>query len=127
VIDLSKVRRIVEDQHALPQRRAEAVALAVREADGGGGVIALPLGIMKTANVRELISVDPEVLGGCPVFKGTRVPVESLIWHLEKGATLDDFLSDFPSVTRAQASGLLELVGGLFSAERIGKLYDAAA
>lgn len=90
-------------------------------------MIVLHLGVMNTRTVKELISVDPDVLGGCPVFKGTRVPVESLIWHLAKGATLDDFLSDFPSVSRAQASGVLELVGGLFSAERIGKLYEAAA
>jgi uncharacterized protein (DUF433 family) len=74
-----------------------------------------------------LISVDPDVLGGCTVYKGTRVPVESLEWHLEKGATLDDFPSDLPSVSRAQASGVLQLVGGLFSAERIGKLHEAAA
>jgi uncharacterized protein (DUF433 family) len=82
---------------------------------------------MNAKRIKELISVDAEVLGGCPVFKGTRVPVESLIWHLEKGATLDDFVADFPSVTRDQATGVLELVGGLFSAEKIGRLYEAAA
>ena len=73
------------------------------------------------------IACDPEVLGGTPVFAGTRVPVESLIWHLEKGVTLDQFLDDFPSVTKAQAVGVLELVGGLFTPERIRKLYEAAA
>ncbi|MEX1132862.1 MAG: DUF433 domain-containing protein [Flavobacteriales bacterium] len=82
---------------------------------------------MNAKQVKELISVDADVLGGCPVFKGTRVPVESLIWHLEKGATLDDFVTDFPSVSRNQATGVLELVGGLFSAEKIGRLYEAAA
>jgi uncharacterized protein (DUF433 family) len=82
---------------------------------------------MGTRSIKELITVDAEVLCGCPVFKGTRVPVESLIWHLEKGATLDEFVADFPSVTHAQASGVLELVGGLFSAEKISKLYEAAA
>ena len=82
---------------------------------------------MDAQQIKELISVDAEVLSGCPVFKGTRVPVESLIWHLEKGATLDDFVADFPSVTREQASGVLELVGGLFSAEKISRLYEAAA
>ena len=54
-------------------------------------------------DVRELILIDPEVLGGTPVFKGTRVPVESLFDHLEAGISLDEFLEDFPSVTREQA------------------------
>ena len=76
---------------------------------------------------RDLISNDPAVLGGRPVFRGTRVPVESLIWHLEKGVTVDQFLEDFPSVTKAQAVGVLGLVGGLFTPERILKLYEAAA
>lgn len=76
---------------------------------------------------QDLITTSNEVLGGRPVFKGTRVPVESLIWHLEKGVTLDQFLDDFPSVTKAQAVGVLELVGGLFTPERIRKLYEAAA
>ncbi len=76
---------------------------------------------------QELITTDPSVLGGRPVFRGTRVPVESLIWHLEKGVTLDQFLEDFPSVSKAQAVGVLEIVGGLFTPERIRKLYEAAA
>lgn len=76
---------------------------------------------------QELISTSPDVLGGRPVFRGTRVPVESLIWHLEKGVTLDQFLADFPSVAKAQAVGVLELVGTLFTPERIRKLYEAAA
>lgn len=82
---------------------------------------------MSAQQAKNIISVDPEVLGGCPVFKGTRVPVESLIWHLERGATLDSFIDDFPSVSRSQAVGVLDLVGGLFSADRIQKLYEAAA
>ena len=51
---------------------------------------------------------DPEVLGGEPVFAGTRVPVRSLFDHLEGGDSLDDFLEGFPSVTRAQAVAVLE-------------------
>lgn len=66
-------------------------------------------------------------MGGRPVFKGTRVPVETLIWHLEKGITIDAFLEDFPTVRRDQAVGVLEFVGGLFSPEKIRKLYEAAA
>jgi len=46
---------------------------------------------------------DPEILGGMVVFKGTRVPLQNLIDYIEGGYTLDDFLEDFPSVTRQQA------------------------
>jgi uncharacterized protein (DUF433 family) len=57
----------------------------------------------------RLVHTDPEILGGTPVFVGTRVPVQALIDYLEGGHPLDDFLEDFPSVTRAQAVGALEL------------------
>ncbi len=57
----------------------------------------------------EIITRDPEVLGGTPVFKGTRVPVDTLITHLRAGASLDAFLDDFPSVRREQAEALLDL------------------
>ena len=61
-------------------------------------------------NSDEIITRDPEVLGGIPVFKGTRVPVETLISHLKTGISLDEFLADFPSVRRVQAEAVLELV-----------------
>jgi uncharacterized protein (DUF433 family) len=51
----------------------------------------------------NLINVDPEILGGEPVFMGTRVPVQSLVDHLAEGISLDEFLLDFPSVSREQA------------------------
>lgn len=57
----------------------------------------------------QVISVDPEVMNGTPVFSGTRVPVESLIAHLKAGETLEDFLEGFPTVTREQAEAFLEL------------------
>jgi uncharacterized protein (DUF433 family) len=50
-----------------------------------------------------VVHADPEILGGTPVFVGTRVPFQALIDYLEGGHPLDDFLEDFPSVTRAQA------------------------
>jgi uncharacterized protein (DUF433 family) len=56
-----------------------------------------------------LIVRDPEILGGEPVFAGTRVPVKALTDYLEGGDTLDVFLDDFPSVSRAQAVEFLEL------------------
>ena len=50
-----------------------------------------------------LINVDPEILGGEPVFMGTRVPVKTLVDHLAAGDSVETFLDDFPSVTREQA------------------------
>ncbi len=56
-----------------------------------------------------LITTSPERLSGTPVFAGTRVPVQTLIDYLEEGDTLDEFLIDFPSVTREHAIAVLEL------------------
>lgn len=55
------------------------------------------------------INRDPEILGGTPVFMGTRVPIRILFEHLEAGDSLEVFLDDFPSVTRPQAIQVLEL------------------
>ena len=52
---------------------------------------------------------DPDILGGTPVFVGTRVPVQSLFDYLEGGETLDEFLHQFPSVKREQALAALEM------------------
>jgi len=60
---------------------------------------------MKTKSV---VSIDPEVMSGAPVFAGTRVPVRTLLDHIEAGDSLDVFLEDFPSVSRAQAVAFLE-------------------
>jgi uncharacterized protein (DUF433 family) len=57
----------------------------------------------------SVISRDPNVLGGTPVFAGTRVPVRILLEHFEAGDGLDDFLENYPSVTREQAIQLIEL------------------
>ncbi len=54
------------------------------------------------------ISVDPEVLSGIPVFTGTRVPVSALLENLEAGVSLDEFIENFPTVTRDQAVQVLE-------------------
>jgi len=58
---------------------------------------------------KTVVHSDPEVLGGTPVFVGTRVPVQSLFDYLEGGETLDDFLRQFPSVKREQALAALEM------------------
>ncbi|HMC10147.1 MAG TPA: DUF433 domain-containing protein [Pirellulaceae bacterium] len=60
-------------------------------------------------NAKSLITVDPETLGGIPVFRGTRVPVKTLIDYLEAGNRLDDFLDDFPTVSREHALAVLEI------------------
>ena len=56
----------------------------------------------------DLITVDPDILGGTPVFKGTRVPVRSLFEYLEDDYTVEEFLECFPSVTREMARRVLE-------------------
>jgi uncharacterized protein (DUF433 family) len=59
-------------------------------------------------NASDLITIDPEILGGTPVFKGTRVPVKSLFDYLERNYTLAEFIECFPSVTAEMAQRLLE-------------------
>lgn len=51
---------------------------------------------------QQIICRDPEIMGGTPVFCGTRVPVQTLLDYLEAGDSIDEFLKGFPSVTRAQ-------------------------
>jgi uncharacterized protein (DUF433 family) len=67
------------------------------------------------------ITIDPEIVSGAPVFRGTRVPVETLISNLEAGVSLDEFLDNFPTVTREQALQVLE-----FSKSTILKLRKTA-
>ena len=57
----------------------------------------------------KVVHSNPNILGGTPVFVGTRVPLQNLIDGLEAGDSLDDFLASFPSVTREQAIAALEL------------------
>lgn len=57
----------------------------------------------------NVINIDPDILGGTPVFNGTRVPVETLFYHLEKGINIDEFLDDFPTVSKKQALEILKL------------------
>jgi len=55
-----------------------------------------------------IISSSPDVMGGTPVFKGTRVPVQTLLDYLKAGESIDDFLEGFPTVTREQVIAFLE-------------------
>ena len=59
-------------------------------------------------STNDLITIDPDILGGSPVFKGTRVPVKTLFEYLENDYSLEEFLECFPSVTRELACRVLE-------------------
>ncbi len=65
----------------------------------------------------SVVHSDPDILGGTPVFVGTRVPVQALIDYIEGGHPLDEFLDDFPTVTREQAIAALEQATALLIAD----------
>jgi uncharacterized protein (DUF433 family) len=71
----------------------------------------------------KLIDRNPDILGGTPVFSGTRVPVRILMEHLEAGDRLDEFLEDYPTVTRGQAIAVLERAKVML----VGKVDEATA
>jgi len=73
-------------------------------------------------DIKNLVEVNPRKLGGTPVFSGTRVPIKNLFDYLEEGDSLDVFLDDFPTVTREQVQGVLEL-----SREKLLAEYEIAA
>ena len=60
-------------------------------------------------NIKEVVEVNPKRMSGAACFTGTRVPISHLFEYLESGETLDEFLRQFPSVTRQQVLGVLEL------------------
>jgi uncharacterized protein (DUF433 family) len=64
---------------------------------------------MGTSNPKLIVTRNPQILGGTPVFTGTRVPVKNLFDYLEAGDSLEIFLDAFPSVTREQAVAALEM------------------
>jgi uncharacterized protein (DUF433 family) len=63
---------------------------------------------MTIEDLRSMVQSDPEILGGTPVFAGTRVPLQNLIDYLEGGESIGDFLDGFPSVTREQVIAVIE-------------------
>jgi uncharacterized protein (DUF433 family) len=75
----------------------------------------------------DVISSDPAVLGGIPVFRNTRVPVETLFDHLERGIPLDSFLEDFPTVDRASAVAVIDMAGAMVSSPLFKQFYAAAS
>ena len=78
-------------------------------------------------HINEIINVDEDILGGQPVFRGTRVPVESLFDHLEAGVPLDEFLDDFPTVSKEQAIALLDVANKLLTSKNVAQLYATVA
>ncbi len=64
-----------------------------------------------------VVHIDPDVLGGTPVFRGTRVPIQNVFDYLEGGETLDEFLDDFPSVSRQQALEVLQFAENLVTSQ----------
>jgi len=76
----------------------------------------IDVGINSVATLDSIVHSDPEILGGTPVFRGTRVPVKNLLDYLVAGDTLDQFLDDFPTVRREQAIAALELARDLLTA-----------
>ena len=62
------------------------------------------------------ITVDPNIVSGTPVFRGTRVPVQTLFDYIADGNTLDEFLDNFPTVPRSDAIRVLESIGQLMTA-----------
>lgn len=73
--------------------------------------------MIDTLILGQLINRDPEIMGGTPVFMGTRVPIKTMFDHLEGDYSLDGFLEQFPTVKREQAVAVLELYKDLLLAE----------
>jgi uncharacterized protein (DUF433 family) len=78
-------------------------------------------------SIDEIITIDEDILAGQPVFKGTRVPVESLFDHLEAGVSLDEFLDDFPTVSKEQAIALLDVANKFLTSKNAAQLYATVA
>ncbi len=109
----------MRDQEAVqaPNKALEPPAYSVRSAPAFGGGSPRALGGYWIVAVQEvnfmrrdqILTRDKDILGGTPVFTGTRVPVDTLIAHLKAGNPLEKFLADFPSVSQEQAVAFLEL------------------
>ena len=77
--------------------------------------------------IRDVVQVDTEIPGGQAVFKGTRVPVESIFNYLESGESMERFLSEFLSVSREKALSVLEIASKMVRNSNFIQLYGAAA
>ena len=78
---------------------------------------------MAITDLKGIVHSDPEIMGGTPVFVGTRVPLQNLIDALEGGESVDDFLEGFPTVTRSQAIAVIE-AGQMKMLETVGHAHS---
>ncbi|SMO44695.1 DUF433 domain-containing protein [Gracilimonas mengyeensis] len=74
----------------------------------------------------DVIQSNPDILGGTSVFKGTRVPIQTLFDYLEEGSSLDDFLKDYPTVKKQQAISVLEIAGKVVSSKDFKLPHETA-
>jgi uncharacterized protein (DUF433 family) len=70
---------------------------------------------MKTSSPSPPVTASPDMLGGAPCFAGKRVPVSALFDYLKAGATIDDFLKDYPSISRAHALAVIDMANKALS------------
>jgi len=79
-----------------------------RHGDNCRVVILVKSGLIVAMKKRAVVVIDPEIMSGEPCFAGTRVPVRALLDYIEGGETLDEFLEQYPTVSRKQAVAFLE-------------------
>src|SRR5215469_17498010 len=93
------------------RRGVRRASTRCRRCDRSRAIFTYYIGVTaeQKAVLDEIVWVDPERMSGQPCFKGTRVPIQTLIDHIEGDSTLEEFLVDFPSVSREQAIRFIEL------------------
>ena len=77
--------------------------------------------------LHEIITIDPEIVSGTPVFTGTRVPIQSLFDYITAGDSLELYLEDFPGVKKEQALKLLEIAGKELNIQVLNKFHEDIA
>ena len=82
--------------------------------------------ILGMHRVKDYITIDKEIVWGTPVFKGTRVHVKTLFDYLKHGESLDEFLEQFPTVSKEQAKVVIEIAGEILTAKNLEQLYETA-
>ena len=75
--------------------------------------------------VKNYITIDKDVVSGAPVFKGTRIPIQIMFDYLRDGE-LNEFLSDFPSVSKKHARAVIAIAARIVTARNVAKLYETA-
>jgi len=97
-------------EQAIAEKAEVSAIIRQRRGDkiGAEGVPSSPNEVRPATCLSIYVERSPEILDGAPVFRGTRVPINALVDCLQAGDTIDDFLAEFPTVTREQAIGLLE-------------------